>query len=55
LENGIRHGVVFVPGTVYGAEPGSVRLTYARPPIDEIALGAAKFAEALRTTLSVRK
>ena len=55
LENGIKQGVVFVPGTVYGAEPGHVRLTYARPPLDEIPLGVAKFAEALRKTLAARK
>ncbi|MEF3306786.1 aminotransferase-like domain-containing protein [Paenibacillus sp. GYB003] len=51
LENGIKKGVLFVPGSVYGSESGFVRLTYARPRTEDIEPGIAKFAEALRLTL----
>lgn len=54
LENGIKKGVMFVPGAVYGSESGYVRLTYARPPVEEIELGVKKFAEALRVTRAAR-
>ncbi|MGG1518010.1 PLP-dependent aminotransferase family protein [Paenibacillus oryzisoli] len=49
LEEAIRRGVVFVPGSVYGSSDGYVRFTYARPrDPEEIGPGIAKFAEALR-------
>ncbi|MCQ6560228.1 MocR-like pyridoxine biosynthesis transcription factor PdxR [Paenibacillus mendelii] len=48
LEEAIRRGVVFVPGSVYGSDSGYVRFTYARAKADEIGPGIAKFAEALR-------
>ncbi|RTE06425.1 PLP-dependent aminotransferase family protein [Paenibacillus whitsoniae] len=49
LEEAIRRGVVFVPGSVYGSSDGYVRFTYARPRDPrEIGPGIAKFAEALR-------
>jgi len=54
LENGIKKGVLFVPGSVYGTEPGYVRLSYARPPEDDIGTGVLRFAEALRTTYDRR-
>ncbi len=48
LEEGIHRGVVFVPGSVFGSEPGYVRFSFARPDHQEIAPGIQKFAEALR-------
>ncbi|WII38012.1 hypothetical protein [Paenibacillus thiaminolyticus] len=39
---------VFVPGSVYGSDPGYVRFTFARPQPGEIGRGIALFAEALR-------
>jgi GntR family transcriptional regulator, regulator for abcA and norABC len=47
VEAGIRHGVVVVPGTVYGAEPGYVRLTYASSQESEIAEGIRRLRDAL--------
>ncbi|WP_435170536.1 PLP-dependent aminotransferase family protein [Paenibacillus glycanilyticus] len=52
LNNGIKHGVLFIPGSVFGTEPGFVRLSYARSSIDEIVTGIDKFAAALRETMS---
>ncbi|WP_042162060.1 PLP-dependent aminotransferase family protein [Paenibacillus gorillae] len=51
LDEAIRRGVVFVPGSVYGSESGYVRFTFARAKAEEIAPGVAKFAEALRSLL----
>ncbi|MFD3270626.1 PLP-dependent aminotransferase family protein [Paenibacillus dendritiformis] len=48
LEESLRRGVVFVPGSVYGSEPGYVRFTFARPQAGEIGRGIALFAEALQ-------
>lgn len=48
LDEAIRRGVVFVPGSVYGSDSGFVRFTFARPKADEIGSGISKFAEALR-------
>ncbi|MBH5317832.1 PLP-dependent aminotransferase family protein [Paenibacillus sp. GSMTC-2017] len=48
LEESIRRGVVFVPGSVYGSDSGYVRFTYARAKADQIGPGIKKFAEALR-------
>ncbi|MBD0383394.1 aminotransferase-like domain-containing protein [Paenibacillus sedimenti] len=47
LERGIRQGVLFVPGGVYGADKGYVRLSYARANRQEIEAGIAKFASIL--------
>ncbi|WP_138752067.1 PLP-dependent aminotransferase family protein [Paenibacillus sinopodophylli] len=47
LEEAIKRGVVFVPGSVYGSEPGYVRFSYAKPKAEEIASGISAFAEAL--------
>ncbi len=54
LENGMKQGVIFVPGSVYGPESGYVRFTYARPAVEEIEPGVDKFAEALRLTAKKR-
>lgn len=52
LEEAIRNGVIFVPGSVYGSDSGYVRFTFARPKADEIVPGISKFAASLRNVLS---
>lgn len=52
LEEAIRQGVVYVPGSVYGSDPSYVRFTFARPASEQIATGISKFAAALRTVIS---
>jgi DNA-binding transcriptional MocR family regulator len=49
LEEAIRRGVAFVPGSVYGSDSGFVRFTFARAKTDEIGPGISKFAQALRS------
>jgi len=51
LEEAIRKGIVFVPGSVYGSDSGYVRFTFARAKADEIRVGVSKFAEALRSVM----
>lgn len=51
LEEAIRRGVIFVPGSVYGSESGYVRFTYARARADEIGPGISKFAAALQEAI----
>lgn len=51
LEEAIRNGVIFAPGSVYGSDSGYVRFTYARPKPEEIARGIAAFAASLRAVL----
>lgn len=51
LEEAIRNGVIFVPGSVYGSDSGYVRFTFARPKADEIVPGISKFAASLRSVL----
>ncbi|NIK76568.1 DNA-binding transcriptional MocR family regulator [Paenibacillus castaneae] len=51
LEECIRRGVVYVPGSVYGSDADYVRFTFARAKAEEINIGISKFAEALRSIL----
>ncbi|MDR6550325.1 PLP-dependent aminotransferase family protein [Paenibacillus qinlingensis] len=48
LEESIKKGIVFVPGSVYGSDLGYVRFTFARTKPEEIALGISRFALVLR-------
>ncbi|WP_139997592.1 PLP-dependent aminotransferase family protein [Paenibacillus paridis] len=48
LEEAMKRGVAFVPGSVYGSESGHVRLSYAKPQLDEIRPGILAFSEALK-------
>lgn len=52
LEEALRNGVIFVPGSVYGSDSGYVRFTFARPRADEIIPGVSKFAASLRSVLA---
>ncbi|WP_236339189.1 MocR-like pyridoxine biosynthesis transcription factor PdxR [Paenibacillus plantiphilus] len=47
LEESIKRGVVFVPGSVYGSEPGYIRFSYAKPGLNDIPAGVAAFSRAL--------
>ncbi|MEK8132616.1 PLP-dependent aminotransferase family protein [Paenibacillus filicis] len=51
LEEAIRQGVIFAPGSVYGSDSGYVRFTFARARAEDIGPGIAKFAAALRSTI----
>lgn len=48
LEEGIKRGVIFVPGSVYGSEPGYVRFSFSRPNPELIHKGICAFADSLR-------
>ncbi|MCY9656471.1 PLP-dependent aminotransferase family protein [Paenibacillus chondroitinus] len=48
LEECIKKGIIFVPGSVYGSDSGYVRFTFARTKPEEIKLGIARFASAIR-------
>lgn len=52
LEEAIRHGMIFAPGSIYGSDSGYVRFTFGRSKADEIGPGISKFAAALRSVLS---
>jgi len=54
LEEAIKRGVVFVPGSVYGSSSDYVRFTFARARAEDIGPGIAKFAEALRELIGSR-
>ncbi len=47
IEACIRNGVVVMPGTVFGAQPGYVRMTYARSAPDKIEEGLSRLNQAL--------
>lgn len=48
LEESIKKGIVFVPGSVYGSDSGYVRFTFARTKVEDIKPGIARFAMAVR-------
>ncbi|UKS28669.1 PLP-dependent aminotransferase family protein [Paenibacillus sp. HWE-109] len=47
LDEAIKRGVLFVPGSVYGSDQGHIRISYARPHFDEILPGLCYLKEAL--------
>ncbi|WP_123042019.1 PLP-dependent aminotransferase family protein [Cohnella candidum] len=49
VEEGIKRGILFLPGSVFGSEPGFVRLSYAKPGLHQIGPGIEAFAHALET------
>lgn len=51
LEESIKSGIVFVPGSVYGSNKGYLRFTFARPKLEDIAPGISHFAKALRVLM----
>ncbi|MFF2017302.1 PLP-dependent aminotransferase family protein [Paenibacillus sp. NPDC058177] len=51
LEAALQRGIAFVPGGVYGAESGYLRLAYSRPPDQDIVPGVTGLADAVRAEL----
>jgi DNA-binding transcriptional MocR family regulator len=49
LEEAVRRGVIYVPGSVFGSERGYIRLSYARPETGLIEPGIERLAEAIRS------
>jgi len=47
LEESIKRGVIYVPGSTMGSQNGFVRFTYAREDVDSIDEGIKRFAQAL--------
>ncbi|MBW9235623.1 hypothetical protein JQK62_26205, partial [Leptospira santarosai] len=47
LEESIKRGIIYVPGTTMGSEKGYVRFTFARESEGNIHEGIKRFAEAL--------
>lgn len=47
VETTLQHGVIVVPGSIYGAQPGFIRLTYACASEAQIADGIQRLAAAL--------
>ncbi|WP_253944646.1 PLP-dependent aminotransferase family protein [Paenibacillus sp. NEAU-GSW1] len=48
FEQAIRQQVIYVPGSLYGAEQGHIRLSYSRVNRDEIVEGIRRLGETLR-------
>jgi GntR family transcriptional regulator, regulator for abcA and norABC len=48
LEESIKRGIIYVPGTTMGSEKGYVRFTFARENEDNIHEGIKRFAEAFQ-------
>lgn len=49
LEESIRRGVIYVPGSTLGSEKGNVRFTFARENEESIDQGMKRFAQALKS------
>ncbi|MGE7111551.1 PLP-dependent aminotransferase family protein [Lysinibacillus sp. NPDC047702] len=49
LEESIKRGVIYVPGSTMGSQNGFVRFTYAREDVDSIDEGIKRFAQALNS------
>jgi GntR family transcriptional regulator, regulator for abcA and norABC len=49
LENSIKRGVIYVPGSTMGSQKGYTRFTFARENSEGINEGIKRFAEALKT------
>lgn len=48
LDEAVRRGVLFVPGSVFGTKPHFMRLSFARPETQHMEEGVARLAEAIR-------
>ncbi|MEW9577362.1 PLP-dependent aminotransferase family protein [Bacillus toyonensis] len=51
LEESIKRGVIFSPGSIYGSDSGYIRLSYGRTFANEIESGVTKISNALRHIL----
>ncbi|MEY9973576.1 GntR family transcriptional regulator of abcA and norABC [Lysinibacillus sp. RC46] len=52
LEESIKRGVIYVPGSTLGSKDGFVRFTFAREDEDSIDEGIKRFAEALNSLIA---
>jgi GntR family transcriptional regulator of abcA and norABC len=48
LDEAIKRGVLFVPGSVYGSDHGCIRLSFARPKLEEIIPGITQLNEVIQ-------
>lgn len=48
LDEAIKRGVIFVPGSVYGSDQGCIRISFARPSFEGITPGLTHLYEALK-------
>jgi GntR family transcriptional regulator, regulator for abcA and norABC len=48
LENAIKKGIIYVPGSILGSEKGYVRFTFGREKEEDIHEGIKRFADALK-------
>lgn len=48
LDEAIKRGVLFVPGSVYGSDHGFMRISFARPQMDDMRPGLTHLSEALQ-------
>ncbi|MDR6884838.1 PLP-dependent aminotransferase family protein [Bacillus sp. 3255] len=48
LDEAIKRGVLFVPGSVYGSDHGFMRISFARPPLADMRVGLTQLSEALQ-------
>lgn len=55
LENAIKRGIIYVPGTTMGSHKGYVRFTFARENEKAIDEGIKRFADALDATILKRE
>lgn len=49
LEESIKRGVIYVPGSMLGSQKGHVRFTFARENEESIDEGIKRFAQALKS------
>jgi GntR family transcriptional regulator of abcA and norABC len=49
LEESMKNGVAFVPGSIFGSKKGYIRFTFGRGEPNDISKGISRFAEALRS------
>jgi GntR family transcriptional regulator, regulator for abcA and norABC len=49
LEEAVRRGVIYVPGSVFGSDPDFIRLSFARPDTQHIERGIKLLAEAVHS------
>ncbi|MDQ0198666.1 MocR-like pyridoxine biosynthesis transcription factor PdxR [Neobacillus ginsengisoli] len=55
LQESIKYGVVFVPGTVLGSQKGFIRFTFSREKAEFIHEGIGRFAQAIERLESSKK
>jgi DNA-binding transcriptional MocR family regulator len=49
LEESLKKGIAFVPGTIFGSQKGYVRFTFGREKVESIREGILRFEDALKS------